>query len=78
MSVYDGWMSVYDGWMSVYDECMQKVWMLSVYGECWMNVGVVDCKNNETMFVTLYMQIIMCDAIVQVFSKINCSNCILF
>jgi len=31
----------------------------------------------KTMFVTLYMQIIMCDAIVQVFSKINCSNCIL-
>ena len=40
-------MSVYDGWMSVYDDCMQKVWMFSVYGECWVNVGVVDCKNNE-------------------------------
>ena len=33
--------------MSECSECMQKVWMFSVYGECWVNVGVVDCKNNE-------------------------------
>ena len=48
-------MSVYDGWMSVYDEWMQwvyaKVWMFSVYGECRVDVGVLDCKKHNVCHV---------------------------
>ena len=38
--------------------------MVSVYGECWVNVSVIDC-NNKTCFITLSIQISMCDDIQQ-------------
>ena len=70
MSVYDEWMSVSDEWMSVYDEWMQwvyaRIWMVSVNGECWVNVGVKGCpkidKKNK-IFCHVTLQIIMCDNI---------------
>ena len=59
MSVLDEWMSVYDEWMDVLDEWMSEyvewmpwmqwlyatIWMLSVYGECWVNVCVIDYQK---------------------------------
>ena len=51
------WVYMMSEWMymmsecSVYDEWMQwvhaNIWMFSVYGECRVNVGVVDCKTNK-------------------------------
>ena len=62
MSVYDECMGVYDEWMSVYDEWIQwiypNIWMFSVYGECWVSIGVVDCKNN--MFVYADYNVLLC------------------
>ena len=61
MREYDKWMSVYDEWMSVYGEWMQ--WVLGVCKDmnvdCWVNVGVIECKYN--CFVTLSIQTIVCD-----------------
>jgi len=36
--------------------------MVSVYGECWVNVSVKGCQKNK-MFCHVILQIIMCDNI---------------
>ena len=73
MSVYDEWMSVYDEWLSVYDERIH--WMFSVFGECRVHVGVVDCKRHHVCHV-IYVNynVWRYTTCVQVLSKINCHD----
>ena len=73
------WVYMVSEWVYMMSECSEcyvyaRIWMVIVYGECWVNTGVIDCIN---MFVSSSMQIIMCDYIQHLYKSFwnKLSNC---